>query len=971
MDSLYSRQVGTIGKNAMAKLLKLKILIIGCDTIGVECAKSLALMGVKKLYLFDNTIYNTKHYGRLIYKSKSKKKLSVLCKEFLAVLNPQLEVEILGSLNRTQLQDFKMAGDLDGIVQTSTKAIENIEKIALNLNIPYMLGVNHALLGYVFVNFNKWQVDDPDGETLITGYVDSFTSIDDIVLELNDIKKRPISNLLTLNSGNKIVSTEALEIKLIIDKVMNMSKLVIKLNSTPELLDILTHNNVLYSETKEVATHTHMKFTEQPTDNYQHIKLNTSFSRNDELYTNYRKFIKTEAMSDYPFKDTENITTKFYVLGTIIGNILASEVMKITGKYTPLNQDILFDYTGLNSSNKYSSEHKFYDTHRLLDRDLLKILKKQSVFMVGCGALGCEISKNLAMMGFSSFKRSALTITDMDTIELSNLNRQFLYQQGDIGKLKSEVLKKKLNKYCPDIKVNSFNMEVGKTSETTFNKAFWQGSDLVINALDNVEARKYVDQQCVLHDKPLFESGTLGQKANTQSIIPYKTATYSEIKDPVDDSIPMCTIRNFPNKIEHCVEWSLSIFNKIFTEALDDLDKLENVERLLIELRALNNDAVILERLNNLTSLHKFLENVELYRTTKQPINFEGFIKYGIYLYKTYYYKPIINILETFPENLSNGDGTKFWSGKKLKPKLNDVDILDKSYFRGIIRLIDGSLVSEFDSWLMTVHLPDVLKTNLLQNTVSANKLVVDEKSDKTSEVIDEKELECAVKELKNIKKLETTYRSIVYDKDVDAHIDVMESIVNLRANTYQIRVSDKLKIKIISGKIIPALSTTTSVIAGFVILDILKYLSSNKLKHTEVNINLGINNYSVYDALKPGVTHNNMFSKEYSMKIKTIPVDFTTWSKIKIKGKKDMVTTIPELIRFLKVGFEIKPNILMCGNDIIYNSLNATASTKTTLKTIYNNMDKQYKEYIFLDVCMYSDEGIPIITPPIIYSCS
>ena len=58
MDSLYSRQVGTIGKNAMAKLLKLKILIIGCDTIGVECAKSLALMGVKKLYLYDNTIYN-------------------------------------------------------------------------------------------------------------------------------------------------------------------------------------------------------------------------------------------------------------------------------------------------------------------------------------------------------------------------------------------------------------------------------------------------------------------------------------------------------------------------------------------------------------------------------------------------------------------------------------------------------------------------------------------------------------------------------------------------------------------------------------------------------------------------------------------------------------------------------------------------------------------------------------------------
>ena len=74
MDSLYSRQVGTIGKNAMSKLLKLKILVIGCDTIGVECIKSLSLMGVNKLYLYDNTIYNNKYYGRIIYKTGEKKR---------------------------------------------------------------------------------------------------------------------------------------------------------------------------------------------------------------------------------------------------------------------------------------------------------------------------------------------------------------------------------------------------------------------------------------------------------------------------------------------------------------------------------------------------------------------------------------------------------------------------------------------------------------------------------------------------------------------------------------------------------------------------------------------------------------------------------------------------------------------------------------------------------------------------------
>ena len=970
MDSLYSRQVGTIGKNAMAKLLKLKILIIGCDTIGVECAKSLALMGIKKLYLYDNTIYNRNYYGRLIYKTGAKKKLSVLCKEFLKILNPQLEVEILSSLDKKQIKGFREKKELDGIVQTTNNAIEKVENFSIELDIPYILGVNNALMGYVFVNFNKWTVYDPDGENLVSGYIDGVITEDShIILELSDIKKLPNSNLFVLASDNKAFELESSDIKIVKDKIMNKSKLVIKIKNTPEIDEFLnTNTNILYNEKKNKVEYSHRKFSEQDKDNYQYIKLNSSFERNDELYKNYRKFLKSNLTSDYPFKEIENINTKFYILGTIIGNILASEVMKITGKYTPLNQDILFDYTGLDSSNKYFSNNKFYDTHRILDRDLLKIMKKQSIFMIGCGALGCEISKNLGMLGFSTFKRSSLTITDMDTIELSNLNRQFLYQQEDIGKLKSEVLKSKLDKYCPDIQVTSFNREVGNTSRKIFNKSFWKENDLIINALDNVEARKYVDSKCVLHDKPLFESGTLGQKANTQVIIPYKTATYSEIRDPEDDSIPMCTIRNFPNKIEHCVEWSLDIFNKILTESINDLEKLENLDRYTSELRSLNNDSIYLERLTNLITLHQFLENIEKQKCKNTELDFTYFIKYGIYIYKKYYYKPILNILTTYPENLTNKDGTSFWSGKKLKPILNDVDKLDKKYFRSILNLIDNSLVKDFDTWLDKIDLGKLLTSLLLKNNVTANKLIIDEQNDKTKEIIDENELEKAKLTVIKLKQLDTKYSSIVYDKDIESHIDMMVILVNLRANSYKIPISDKIKIKIISGKIIPALSTTTSVIAGFVVLDILKHLSNNKLKYTEVNINLGINNYSVYNAMKPGVTHNNMFSPEYNMKIKTIPVDFNTWSKIKISGKRDLVTTIKELVNYLDNTFEIKPDMIMCGNSIIYNSLSGKLP-KTNLKKIYEKEGKSYKEYLNLDLCLYNPEGIPIITPPLIYS--
>ena len=57
--------------------------------------------------------------------------------------------------------------------------------------------------------------------------------------------------------------------------------------------------------------------------------------------------------------------------------------------------------------------------------------------MVGCGALGCEITKNLSMLGFCTTTKAILSLTDMDTIDTSNLSRQFMYQEEDVNKLKS------------------------------------------------------------------------------------------------------------------------------------------------------------------------------------------------------------------------------------------------------------------------------------------------------------------------------------------------------------------------------------------------------------------------------------------------------------------------------------------------------------------------------------------------------
>ena len=84
----------------------------------------------------------------------------------------------------------------------------------------------------------------------------------------------------------------------------------------------------------------------------------------------------------------------------------------------------------------------------------------------------------------------------------------------------------------------------------------FQELDLVVNALDNVNARLYVDARCVYFGKPLLESGTLGPKCNTQMVIPGMTENYGASRDPPEKQAPMCTVHSFPHNIDHCLTWA-------------------------------------------------------------------------------------------------------------------------------------------------------------------------------------------------------------------------------------------------------------------------------------------------------------------------------------------------------------------------------------------------------------------------------
>ena len=123
-------------------------------------------------------------------------------------------------------------------------------------------------------------------------------------------------------------------------------------------------------------------------------------------------------------------------------------------------------------------------------------------------------------------------VTDMDRIERSNLSRQFLFRNRDVGQSKAATAVRAVQAMNPAMHCTHYEAKVGPDTESLFTDSFIDSLTAVCNALDNVEARRYMDARCVRFGKPLLESGTLGTRGNTQIVVPFLTESYGATNDP-------------------------------------------------------------------------------------------------------------------------------------------------------------------------------------------------------------------------------------------------------------------------------------------------------------------------------------------------------------------------------------------------------------------------------------------------------
>ncbi|CAN0515265.1 unnamed protein product, partial [Ectocarpus sp. 12 AP-2014] len=267
----------------------------------------------------------------------------------------------------------------------------------------------------------------------------------------------------------------------------------------------------------------------------------------------------------------------------------------------------------------------------------------------------------------------------MDTIEKSNLNRQFLFRSRDVGKAKSAAAAAAAARMNPSLRIRPLEKKVGADTEAFFDEDFWESVDCVVNALDNVEARLYVDTKCVDFARPLLESGTLGTKGNTQVVLPFQSESYGSSVDPEDGSIPLCTLKHHPYLIEHTVHWARDTFDGLFQA------RPRNAERLLKACGSPGEEAVVMQELRGqgAFSCWQSLRDARLDLEEEVPETFGDCLQWAKEQFASFFHNSAEELLKQHPLGSTDDEGDPFWTGVRRPPsplKLDSANLLHREF---------------------------------------------------------------------------------------------------------------------------------------------------------------------------------------------------------------------------------------------------------------------------------------------------
>lgn len=949
-----------MGHEAQRRMMASHVLVIGLGGLGVEIAKNCVLAGVHSLTLCDPEPATYYDLGGNFFLTQVGLPRAAQCKDALAQLNPYVSVKeaAIPSLNASHI--LPLLPGMAAVVLTvplPNRVVAEINNACREQNACFIYTSTMGVFGMAFCDFgDNFVVYDKDGEPPATSQLEYVLHENPAVVKVLEDHGRH-----GLETGDRITlgrlhGCEGLEegkeytVKVTGPYTIELPGVDLSACSSPETqqgyvtqvkqpitLHFESYERKL-KEPGEFMMSDFAKFDRPPLLHLGFQALAQYLAEHGELPAPGDKAAAQQTVDYAKQLDTDGIIQdaaaerilKQLASGSratispmcaALGGMVGQEVLKAcSGKFTPIPGFFYLDADetlpdDLLDPELVAPRNSRYDSQiAVFGKDMQDKILDLKYFIVGAGAIGCEMLKNWALMGVGCGEKGHIFVTDMDRIEKSNLSRQFLFRSSDIDKFKSTTAAKAAQAMNPDLNITAYQEKVAADTEHVFGDDFYDKLSGVCTALDNVDARLYVDQRCLFYRLPMLESGTLGTKGNTQVVVPHVTEHYGATRDPPEKSIPVCTLKNFPNQIQHTLQWARDWFEGAFKQTADEVDSYLSMP-----------SAQYLESLQPNTKMET-LRVVRKALMEERPTTFEDCVTWARLTFEQLFNNQIRQLLYNFPPDQVTSSGTKFWSGSKRCPQpiQFDIDAVDsdtgmRNHFDFVVAAanlratmygIKGRTDEEyFRETLKDVIVPDFAPTEGVK--IAANE-AEEEKNDDAMDDGDHEADDIWNSLPKPSELAGFRLQAIDFDKDIDEHMLFVTACSNLRAMNYSIPTEDTHRSRAIAGRIIPAIATTTALVTGLICLELYKIVGTPR-KELKIDaykngfVNLAIPFMTLSEPTPPAKTKAKIKNEEW---------EWTPWDSLDM-NLGDI--TMGEFMDHFENEYNLEISMLSYGVSILY----------------------------------------------------
>uniref|UniRef100_A0A5F8GLU2 E1 ubiquitin-activating enzyme n=1 Tax=Monodelphis domestica TaxID=13616 RepID=A0A5F8GLU2_MONDO len=974
-EQLYSRQLYVLGTEAMRRLRRSSMLVSGMKGLGVEIAKNLVLAGVGRLTLHDPSPTCWMDLASQFFLAEedigqNRAKASL---PHLAQLNSSVCLDAHdGPLAEIELQAFQV------VVLTDSTLEEQLQVGSLchKLGVHFVVASTRGLVGQLFCDFGKeFTIYEPseaeplgnsighisqgspgiltvleeNGHCFQDGDRAVFSGIEGMT-ELNDGDPRPVRVLdkRTLEIGD----TAAFSPYLRSGTITKVKKPQTPLSSSLHRPRIMAAS----SWETERARCLHQAFQALHKFQAQTGRLPRPWDLGDanELVVLARGLEPlqgdhgekgNEALDEALVKEfAMTCTGDLSPVSSVIGGIAAQEMLKAaSGKFTPLDQWLYFDALeclpedGQSPLGPEGCAHvncRYDGQIAVFGADFQKKLGEQNYFLVGAGAIGCELLKTFAMVGLGAGPGGGITVTDMDTVELSNLSRQFLFR-WQWGTPKAELWAKAaalaVKDMNPALRVTAHTNELGPDTEHVYGEDFFSSLDGVACALDTFEARQYVSERCIHSLKPMLESGTQGIQGEAAIFVPFLTQPYSmPPEDAIETAYPICTLRYFPSTIEHTLQWALNEFEGLFRLPAETINRYLQEPDFLKRMEGP-------QALNCLrTASTSFLHPPQCWRDC---------VAWAQSHWQHCFHDSISHLLQ---------EGVPFWSGARRCPQPLDFDLSSDAHLDYI--LAAANLYAKTHR-LAGSQDRDGLRGMLQASPALASVFAGDRQLEEASAERGESE---------KPRKQQASAASLPWASHGPARLRLSQIDQSLREFWEEAGLPPEAESKKIAGRIIPAIASTTAVVAGLMGLELYKAVMGHRR----------LSSYR-HSSLHLDGPHLARWAPSAASVQQYRDMKWTAWDRLTVTapapGQPEM--TLKDLLSYLQEKHHLPVTRLLLDSHLLYSSWAPDCwcppdlshrVTELVRQETHKELKEGQKELVFRISC--EDEDLDTTFPPLHY---